>query len=392
MNAEEMEFLLISRIFFSLVLVASGAVVAEGVRADGRDETERWVPSLALTSGLLVQGGTGAAAATNVQSYSYAPYEGDLDEPYDPTKPGCEVSGSPQVPRCPFLLNAPPQPDISDSSSLLAPTVGADLELMTPGWTSMIGRPRFFAHAGIDVSFGFDYDLAKSGVPGEMDPPTDETNVTLAAVSGQGSKVTASIGQIAGRAGFGVAFTSEVWGRRLRIKPSVEWMWSSVEVSGLMNRAYSITAPAWQETGGGFSEFYLLSLEGKSEKNFHSLGPGLEFELDTVRMGPIVVALGISGAAYRVLGSRTVSFSSTQNISNAFTPSPVPSGPTPDFNCTDPANPSPQLPPFCFPAYVYLEKGPAGVFDGPVTATWSYEQDAWAYRGGIAVRFRYAPE
>ena len=250
----------------------------------------------------------------------------------------------------------------------------------------MIGRPRFFAHAGVDVSFGFDYDLAKSGVPGELDPPTDETNVTLAGVKGQGSKVTANIGQIAGRAGFGVAFTSEVWGRRLRIKPSVEWMWSSVEVSGLMNRAYTKTAPGYT---GGFSEFYLVSLEGKSEKNFHSLGPGLEFELDTVRMGPIVVALGISGAAYRVLGSRTVSFSSTQNISNALTPTND-AGVTP--NCTGPGNPPPQLPPFCFPTYVFSQKGPSGAFDGPVTATWSYEQDAWAYRGGIAVRFRYAPE
>ena len=257
---------------------------------------------------------------------------------------------------------------------------------MTPGWTGMIGRPRFFAHAGIDVSFGFDYDLAKSGVPGEMDPPTDETNVTLAGVSGQGSKVTASIGQIAGRAGFGVAFTSEVWGRRLRIKPSVEWMWSSVEVSGLMNRAYSITAPGWS---GGNSEFYLLSLEGKSEKNFHSLGPGLEFELDTVRMGPIVVALGISGAAYRVLGSRTVSFSSTQNSSNALTSGPLPGGPAP--NCTNPANPSPQLPPFCSPAYVFGAEGPSGAFDGPVTATCSHAQDAFAYRGRIAARLRYPP-
>lgn len=379
-----------------LMVFFLGLLPSAAAQAGGKDETERWVPSLALTSGILVQGATASASSSDVYSYAYT---GTPSEPGGCNTPTI-IEPNPPQPICPILSLDPVQPATSGSSPLLAPTVGGDLEIMTPGLTQVIGRPRLFAHAGVDYSFGFDYDVAKEGVAEPMFVPPHNSTWPVVAVPGQGTRVTANIDPVVVRAGLGIAFTSEVWGRRLRIKPSVEWMVSSVHVAGLTNRAYEATVPAYVTSP---ARFYLISLQSEADKTFNSIGPGLEFEIDTVRVGPFMIALGISASAYRVLGSREVDLSARSNIQ---TGKPALPG---DPSATPPLNPSPALPPNVNPLVTcpggtggspgsgcapWVTGSPtfAGPFDGPINANWHYEQDAWSYRGGIAVRFRYAPE
>ena len=82
-------------------------------------------------------------------------------------------------------------------------------------------------------------------------------------------------------------------------------------------------------------------LNGSGSKTFHGVGPGLEIEMDTRRAGPFLLALFVSGQAYKILGDREISFSASNEYGE--------------------------------------------------TADWTYENHSWVYRGGVGLRFRFLP-
>jgi hypothetical protein len=284
-----------------------------------RDESELWVPSLAITSGILVEDAEASVVSTV----------------RDPA---------------------------SGKDTLIGPLVSGSLELMAPAWGDHWGRPRLFAHAGVGGNFAFERDVAKEGAPGTLElpdegllvPPVGEPGV----VSGQGSTTSVQPRHLLVSAGGGIAFSFDAWGRRFRIKPSVEYLREEVEVTGVVSGA-TIDDPGVlarpnenPPIPGRPPTFNFFNGSGSERQVFHGIGPGLEAEVDVARNGSLIVSVLVSGGAYRILGDRTVEFSAplVQTGSGSTIVSP------------------------------------------PHTATWKYKKDPWSYRAHVGIRLRWAPD
>ena len=224
------------------------------------DESRKWVPSLAVTSGILISSARGEVSSTV-------------------------------------------RPSAIGSDNLTSPWLDGSLEIMTPSWEPLGERTRFFVHGGVAGNFGFERDLAKEGAPGPFIVPTDPFFNDEILVRGQGSVIRVEPTGFQASAGVGFSITIDTEWRPIRIKPSLEYLVEEVQISGLVHRAMS-DDPA-------IPSFDLFAISGAEEKFFHSIGPGLEIEADITRKGPLLLALTASGGAYHLLGDRDVEFSST---------------------------------------------------------------------------------
>ena len=300
-------------VFRAWVFLFLAVLVPPGGAADetALDETERWVPSLAITSGIIAQGASATATnqavddngqPTDFKVLSWESGVGGVD---------CNngiLSTAPNS--CPVVIDVAypfdPEGDgpARGSKLLFAPLVGANLEVMTPGLTQLPGRPRGFVQAGAEASFGFDYSVAKEGDLGDMGGSPKGIPQQLNRVEGRGNGTFVEIASPLYFAGAGVALTAEVLGRRLRIKPSFEWMSQRIKVRGQTNFAVQLNG------GRDATEipYQFLYLNAQKKLRLHGIGPGLELEIDTVRLGPFVLALGVYGRAYHYLGRLNVSF------------------------------------------------------------------------------------
>lgn len=248
---------IVNGITAACIVLLSSASSAEPLAVD---ESQRWVPSLALTSGMLV-GNTRGEVESSVR------------------------------------------PSAIGTQSLISPWLGGSLELMTPAWEPLGGRTRFFVHGGLAGNVGFERDLAKEGAPAAFVAPTIPAFGDEALVQGQGSVTRAEPTDFQASAGIGFSITIDTEERRFRIKPSIEYLVEEVEISGLVHRATSIDPD--------IPSFNFFVISGAEEKYFHGIGPGLEVEADIVRKGPVMLALTGSGGAYYNLGDRDVVVSST---------------------------------------------------------------------------------
>jgi hypothetical protein len=86
---------------------------------------------------------------------------------------------------------------------------------------------------------------------------------------------------------------------------------------------------------------------------FHSLGPGLEIEVDAARLGDLMLSVYTFGRAYKLLGSRRLEF---ENVA------------------------------------VWEVEGGGSTMRAPTTVTSVYERDPWHYALGVGVRFLWRPE
>ncbi|TMA23454.1 MAG: hypothetical protein E6J87_25195, partial [Deltaproteobacteria bacterium] len=132
------------------------------------------------------------------------------------------------------------RPDTEGLDTDVAPLVGASLELMTPRLFDALLRPRLFAHGDAALSFGFERNLAHEGTPGPFQAPEPriiDNDVVEVTVLGQGSRAKAQVRRLVLSGGAGVAFSFDLFGRRLRIKPSVEYLREEVELIASLRRA-----------------------------------------------------------------------------------------------------------------------------------------------------------
>jgi len=133
-------------------------------------------------------------------------------------------------------------------------------------------------------------------------------------------------------------------------------------------------------TDAGFRE---IELDGRSSRVYHGVGPGLELEMDTGRVGPFMVSLYSGIRAYHFSGDDLSIELVAQN--------------PPDTNFLRPgegAVPGPggniegrneNLSRNCV----------AGTTDFANECEWaafSFEKESWAYTGHVGIRFRFAPE
>ncbi|MDJ0850948.1 MAG: hypothetical protein QNK04_21465 [Myxococcota bacterium] len=300
---------------------------------EGRDETERWVPALSVSSGVLVQEADGSV----VSSLLLGPGAGEARNNLS-----CERTLT-QLFRC---------ADTGDDTQV-TPFVDFSAELMTPGIQSWAGRPRLFVRGGAGPSFGFKRDVAKEGVPGEFTLPDNLTPLEIATqgysvIGGQGSKSSIEIESLLVTAGAGVAFTFEVGERRLRLKPSFEYLRQKVELTGISNRVVQVDANPNPNCGFPGSTpdlnaiFRCESLRGSESQVFHGIGPGLEVETDTVRAGPFVMTVFLAGQAYAFLGDLDLQADARNEFGER--------------------------------------------------SEWGAELERWAFRGGVGLRFRWLPD
>jgi hypothetical protein len=307
--------------------------------ADGepaaKDEAERWVPSFSLFSGVLVQNAEGDLASSRILGECADPPPGT--RPPDPAH--CEQQVRPTAPPSDVPL---PSVTISGDDRMVTPFVGGSLELMTPGLTYIPGRPRLFVHGDAAASFSATRDVAKEGVPDTFAVTEGVDFAKESTVLGQGSTTSAEVMPLVISAGAGVAFTLEAWERRIRIKPSVEYVREEIEVEGVVKRVVQTRyrpSPRAEDFPDGFRR---IELSGREKQVFHGVGPGLEVEMDTLRAGPFMLAVYLAGTAHRFLGDLEVEFSDTNE-------------------------------------------------DGE-SADWHFEKNDWAFRGFVGLRFRWVPE
>ena len=255
-----------------LISLSPGAAAGE---PGSKSEVGRWIPGLAVYSGVILQGAEGALES--------APLSSDPSQPVRPSASGDDL--------------------------MVNPFVGFSAELMTPGLASLPGQPRLFVHGDIVPHFGFERSVAREGAPDEMEDPQLPLRSELA-VFGQGSKLDVEMNSPVLAAGLGVAFAVEVWDRQLRIKPSFEYMRERIRASGTVNRAVQLD-PGSNRNPRLDSTFRLIEIRGSDVENFHGVGAGLELELDTVRAGPFMLTLFFSNRVYKMLGDLKMEFRGT---------------------------------------------------------------------------------
>jgi hypothetical protein len=260
-------------------VVLASAAVAEG--PDRRAGEDRWVPALAVVSGVTIQDQEAA-----VSSFDFT--------------------------------NAAPLRNPTDGNDLaVSPYVGANLQLMAPAITAIPGRPRVFAAGEILPTFAVSRNIANEGNPSEFAFPPGLGQIPELGITGQGSQTTAEVQTLAYGAAVGVAFPFVVRGFQLRAKPSVGWIRYEVAVEGTVHAAFCAGGGNLCRTDAfppGFAR--LVDLRGGDSQWFNGIGPGLEIEMDVYRFSQFGVSVFLDGHAYRVLGNRSVEFSDSIAITD----------------------------------------------------------------------------
>ena len=218
----------------------------------------------------------------------------------------------PGPPICAFVPHENPiQPGApkTERERTFTPALSATFELMSPSLIDGLGAPRPFAHVDQAYTFGFDRDITVLGAPGPITFPPNPPfpNPVEELIQGQGSNASFDPNSFQFSGGLGIAFTFEVADRTLRLKPSFEYMREDIEFNGevvrmITSRKAETGVPALYRT---------IRLTGSDRETYHSIGPGLEVEIDTRRAGPLMLSLFAGARAYAIVGDLEVQFEDT---------------------------------------------------------------------------------
>lgn len=326
------------------MVVLGVAVATAATASEPRDESQRWVPSFGLFFDALGQKLDGAVTTGRVLGppLSLGGCErSTIDGPTGTRTPGL----------CPTARANPTQilPDDEGDDTSVAPLVGASLELMTPspfdGWL----RPRLFLHGDGAAAFSFERNVAGVEGPGEFalppgifinNPQDVRQDIQELAIGGQGSRARIQVRRFVWSGGAGIAFSFDWLGRRIRVKPSFEYLHQEMDLIGVVQRAVKLEAPFVSAVD--LSGFRQLSLTQKEQRSYDGIGPGLELEVDAARLGPFLSSVYLMGRGYHLLGDLETTLSATNEFGE--------------------------------------------------TATWTFRPDRWVWRGGVGFRFRWLPE
>lgn len=297
--------------FLAVALFALGGI--PGARADA-DETQvesdaqRWLPGLAVTSSGFFQ----------------------------------ERSGS--------VTSVERGTSLGDSNAVLW-SMGLDAELMAPAVRVIPGSPRIFTHVGALLSFDKEDPVANEDDPGRPEVKVLQPSGIrpFSGVTGTGSATRIETRPLMLSAGLGVAFQTQLGGLVLRLKPSVEWQFQRDRIRAALGHA---------EVEGPMPDFCtpcrLLFIDGTATEDYHSIGPGLELEVDAARLGEnLVLSVFTTTHALAVIGSRETEFAKTQE---------------------------------------WTTDGAPSVGRAPSTVVSTYRRDRWQFRAGIGLRVRWFPE
>lgn len=336
--------------FVLVLLVLCWVLVPVIGSAQGEiDETERWVPSAAFSFDVIGQRAKGSVESSPISGPPIS--TGGCAGPQ--TSDGlCSL---------PVTSTQPLVDPASGKDTATAALVGLSLELMSPRLTTVLQRPRLFGHVDGSAAFAFKRKVAGEGGIDTMALPlppagsNQAVNNSEGAISGQGTRVFYEVKQYGIlSAGAGVAFTFDLWGRRIRVKPSFEYMLQEVKYQGQANRAVQLRggiAPPPMS----LADFRLLYFQAEDDEIQHGVGGGLELEADTQRLGPLLLSVFLSGRAYHVLGDIGTTLCSDTPTGGGFSPGAC----------------------------------ETGVGERVV---WDFEPESTIWRGAVGLRFRFIPE
>ncbi len=319
------------RIAVAVLLLATSEAAAErdraldaGFQRSQRRADSRWVPAVSIQSGLLVHERDGFT-------------QGQLD--LKPT----EQEG-----------------DTRALSGLL----GGSAEIATPRIDFIPARPRFFAHADLFYSLDSDESITNQSKPG--DPITDlsiqlENNAAVSGAIGTGLSLRSQSEPLILSGGLGLSFETDLAGRRLRIKPSLEWMFQRDE----FRLDYADVEAVGFNPLRCTPRCRAVSTSNQETEDFHSLGPGIEVELDTGRMGDFTLSIFTQFRALRILGDRKFDIQATGSWFTRTLTNP----PQREIVSIDPA---------------------LGRADS--TATSTYRRDPWGFYAAAGIRIIWNPE
>lgn len=294
---------------------------------------DRWVPSLAVITGITYQ-----PQDASLGAFRCAGSQAMCDPTDTPLFLGRPFDSAPLV--------------SSGEDWAVSPYVGGNLQLMTPT-IEIPGRPRAFVNGELLPTFAADRSIAKVGSPTGFGFPVG-TIFPQEAIEGQGASTTATVDTWVFAAGIGMAFPFRWMGRRLWAKPSVGWLRYQVDVEGVVLKAFCRpSGPSTQcvSPGGSFDGFArFVSLGASDSQWFDGIGPGFELEIETGRFGPLGTSLFVDAHAYKILGNRDVQMSDSVTISDGLDD--------------------------VLGAETY-------------TGFWSFEVDSWMYRTGVGIRFQW---
>jgi len=261
---------------------------------------------------------------------------------------------------------------------------------------------------------------------------------------GQGAQVRVKTDPLVVAAGAGIAFTFKVGGRTFRLKPSFEYMREELDVSGRLRLAVQaanqvlplnlgdpftpgnaicppgepclpnlgyIYAPTGDPcfsngtcdssspgnpvnaydgtiipqlpdtatpTDIGFRE---IELDFRDSKVYHGIGPGLELELDTGRLGEFQVSLYGGLRAYRFMGDLDIGGRAQNEAqTNKYTTGDPINGPYGSGSSVEMNNLN------------YERNCVVGDAAQCEYADFHFEKERWAYTGHLGIRFRWSPE
>ena len=244
-------------------LLAPAAVIAQGgdPTGEGDPADSRWIPSLSIQTGIAVNKREG-----EVSSIERGFQDGRTTQIFG--------------------------------------TFGSSLQLETPRLSFIPSQPRFFARADIIYSADDKESLVSEGVPEDSIVKLgDGYNLEAGPVEqvvGRGSALRPQVEPLVLGGGLGLSFQTDVLGRKLRIKPSIEWMFQRDEIS----LEFSDVEGNGNDPDRCQPECRAVSISAQDTKGYHSLGPGLELDYDTGRAGDFRVSIFSRFSALAILGDR----------------------------------------------------------------------------------------
>ncbi len=237
-------------------------------------------------------------------------------------------------------------------------SAGGEIGLASPVFMKSALKPRFTIHAG--AGYVLDGSDPVSSVDDPGGPPLIVEANILEAAKNIGSSVRVRAKDWVLTGGFGVLFEFEAFERTVFLRPTVEWMYRRDTVTATLGLAEYEDPPDPLSplcSSGAIPDKLCRSLYSDSqfERGYHSLGIGLEAELDGGRAGDFLVRMYASGRAYHILGDRKLEFSS---------------GAT----------------------WMTMDGSPTSRSSPTTTFSGRYEREPMHYRAAIGIRFLYMPE
>lgn len=228
-------------------------------------------------------------------------------------EPKASMSGSDLDPNAPIASNVIPANDgpltvidpNSDRGRMISALLGVNFEVMAPRLSNRAWLPRPFLDVNVSAVLGSERSIVRNRNPEPSEiglPPRTGNSTRLGAtlIRGTGEQVTAQQQGPAVFIGMGGAFTFDLEsGSRLRVKPSIVYSRTPVDVSGIVSRAVRTL----NNTTTGLDAFRFIVVSDAREEVYHGIGPALEFELDTNnRVGPFELSLFLKGHANHNFG------------------------------------------------------------------------------------------